>query len=83
LPKLALGSHNLTIYANGAAGNLGISETNHFTLAQEITPEIQSESEPQLSEPFPTVPALIVTACLVTLGLIVYFKRHRKNGDSK
>ncbi len=56
------------------------------------TPALEPEQSPSSSpqeiiahtnpEPFPTVPALIVTACLVTLGLIVYFKRHRKNGAS-
>jgi hypothetical protein len=38
LTGLADGSHNLTIYANDAAGNMGASETINFTIAQKTEP---------------------------------------------
>jgi hypothetical protein len=50
------GDHNLTIYAEDDAGNVGKSETLNFTIA---VPEPESE-------PFPTVPVAAVSAASIT-----------------
>lgn len=68
LTDLAKGVHNVTVYAWDAAGNVGASETIYFSMA-----------EPQ-SEPFPTplVIAPVASVGVVSLGLLVYFKKLKK-----
>lgn len=69
LTGLAVGVHNVTVYAWDAAGNIGSSETAVFTVA---------EPEP---EPFPfvlvaaTSTAAVAVACL---GILYYFRKHNK-----
>ena len=61
------GSHNVTVYAWDAAGNVGCSETVMFTVAE--------------PEAFPTVPvaaASIATAVIVGAGLLVYFQNRKR-----
>jgi len=71
LAGLANGDHNLTIYAEDDAGNVGKSETIIFTIIKEV--ELQPE-------PFPSVPvtASIVTVAIVSVGLLIYFKKRKK-----
>jgi hypothetical protein len=66
LAGLADGSHNLTIYANDTAGNMGASETINFNVTQK-------------TEPFPTtiVAASTVSVAVVGAGFIVYFKKRK------
>jgi N-acetylneuraminic acid mutarotase len=74
LTGLTSGVHNITVYAADSAGNVGASQTIHFT----ITPEQQQQD----TEPFPTVPVAAVSATsavAVGAGLIVYFKKHRRH----
>lgn len=69
LTDLTLGSHNVTVYAADVAGNMGVSQTIHFTIAEE-------------PEPFPTVPVAVVSvavAVVVAAGLLVY---HKKRGHA-
>jgi hypothetical protein len=64
---LANGEHNLTIYAEDEAGNVGASETISFTV----------------DVPFPTllvVAVSVAVAVVVATGLLVYFKK-RKRGQ--
>jgi hypothetical protein len=59
------GSHSITVYANDTFGDIGAS-TMTFTIAK--------------PEPFPTATvaaALGVTAIVIGVGLIVYFKKYR------
>jgi hypothetical protein len=67
LTGLPEGMHNLTVYANDTAGNMGASETIYFTIAQ------QSESFPTTWIAAATV--IIVTGVIVTLGVIIYRKK--------
>jgi len=67
LANLPYGEHNVTVYATDNVGNIG-SETITFTIA---------EPEP---EPFPTtiVIASIVSVAVVSIGLLVYFKKSKR-----
>lgn len=67
LTDLRFGSHNVTVYTADAAGNMGVSQTIHFTVAEE-------------PESFPTVPVAAVSvavALVVAAGLLVYFKKRK------
>ncbi len=66
LTGLSIGAHSVTVYAWDLAGNLGASETVHFTIAE--------------PKPFPT--ALVATASGVAavsigIGLLVYFRKRK------
>jgi hypothetical protein len=66
LTDLPDGEHNVTVYAQDMAGNVGASEAVTFTID---TPE-----------PFPTTPVAAVSIALavaVGVGLLVYFKKRR------
>jgi len=68
LSELSAGLHNVTVYANDVAGNVGASETIYFSV----------------EEPFPTtrVMAPIASVAIVGMGLLVYFRKRRvKSGD--
>jgi len=72
LTGLSNGAHNVTVYAWDNVGNIGASETIHFTVAQ--------PSEPQPSEPFPTTwiaaaIAVIVTGGAIALGVAIYRRK--------
>jgi hypothetical protein len=63
LSGLAVGLHNVTVYANDSLGNVGVSETVNFTVT---------------SESFPTAPVAIGSLVLIVVvcaGLLVYFKK--------
>jgi hypothetical protein len=64
---LPYGSHNLKVYATDAADNTGVSETINFTIAEE-------------TESFPVVPlaASVATVAVVSVALLVYFKKRKK-----
>jgi hypothetical protein len=69
LTGLPDGAHQVKIYANDTVGNMGVSETINFTVAQETEPK-----------PFPTplVAVASVSAGVVGASLLVaYFKRRR------
>ena len=62
LTGLTDGPHNLIVYANDAAGNIGASETVYFSV----------------KVPFPTTLVATASAALVTVvvvGLLVYFRK--------
>jgi N-acetylneuraminic acid mutarotase len=68
LSGLSYGTHNLTVYATDAAGNTGASETIAFTVAE--------------PEPFPTVlvaTAFAVSAVIIAICLLVYFKKRNNH----
>jgi hypothetical protein len=63
LTNLSYGKHNLTVYATDLAGNVGASETVYFS-----------------TESFPTLlvaATSIVVIVVVSVGLLVYFKKHK------
>lgn len=62
LRDLSNGVHNVTVYAKDSAGNIGVSETISFTVG--LFPLI-------------VIVALIVTATIVSGGLLVYLKRRK------
>jgi hypothetical protein len=71
LTGLGTGNHNVTVYATDEAGNVGASETIHFTVTEQ-------KPEP---EPFPTT--LVITASgasavAIGIGVLVYFRRRKK-----
>jgi hypothetical protein len=72
LTRLSNGAHNVTVYAADEAGNIGASETATFTVA--------------VPEPFPTAPvavASVAAVALVSVGLLVYFKKRKKESGNK
>jgi len=72
LSGLSVGAHNLTVYAWDAVGNIGESQNIDFIAVQEEEPK---------PEPFLIVPVAAVSGAVVILvafGLLVYFKRCRR-----
>lgn len=72
LSGLSVGAHNLTVYAWDAVGNIGESQNIDFIAVQEEEPK---------PEPFLIVPVAAVSGTVVILvafGLLVYFKRCRR-----
>ena len=74
LTGLANGNHNVTIYATDEAGNTGASETLSFNVN---VPEPETKTEP-----FPFVPvaaaAIVVAAVIVAAGVLLYFKKRKR-----
>ncbi|MBM4400374.1 MAG: hypothetical protein FJ045_00305, partial [Crenarchaeota archaeon] len=64
---LAIGVHNITVSAVDAAGNMGVSETISFSVAEE-------------PEPFPTALVATVSALVAVVGLalLVYLKKRKR-----
>ena len=80
LSGLSAGSHSVIVYAEDAAGNTGESEAIHFTIGQEAQPKTEQsppETQPSNPEPFPTtlVIASIASVAVVSIGLLVYFRK--------
>jgi hypothetical protein len=74
IPPLPAGQYNVTFYVWDTAGNIGTSETVHFTVNSQAPPN-------QQTEPFPivTVAAVsIVGIAIAGAGLLVYFRRRGK-----
>lgn len=66
LSELSSGLHIITVYAKDALGNTGASETISFTITE--------------AEPFPTMPiaaASVASGVVVSVGLLVYFKKRK------
>jgi len=76
LTGLSIGAHNLTVYAWDEAGNVGAGQTISFTVTN-VT------SEPlQPVDPFSTTSVVAgsgVSAGIVGLGLLVYFRKRKQN----
>lgn len=66
LPVLSYGSHNLTVYANDTAGNMGTSEIVSFSVA-----------EPE-SFFAPVIAAAVILVVAAGVGLLVYFKKIKR-----
>jgi hypothetical protein len=67
---LLYGSHNVTVYAYDADGNMGTTETITFTVAEELFPVV------------PVAVASVATVAVVGVGLVVYFKKRKKGKGS-
>jgi len=68
LTGLSEGSHSLTVYAKDTVGNIGKSETIHFTVAEGTEPKPQQ----------PTFPAALVATAFVSMvavsaGLLLFY----------
>jgi hypothetical protein len=61
LSGLSKSAHNVTVYAKDITGNIGASETIHFTIIERF--------------PIEWVMASVVIAAVVGVGLLVYFKK--------
>jgi N-acetylneuraminic acid mutarotase len=70
LSGLPNSAHNLTVYVTDQFGNTGASETVYFNV--------------DAPEPFPTtlVVASVILVAVIGLGLLVYFKKYRRQCDS-
>ena len=73
LSGLTVGTHNLTVYAQDSGGLVGASETIQFSIVARFPTELVITS--------------IAIAAVVSLGFLIYFKRHslsayRKKGLS-
>lgn len=75
LAGLSIGSHNLTVYAADASGNIGFSKTVYFTVV-----------EPEL-EPFPSVLVMGASAALAgavaCIGVFLYLRKRKSPSNSK
>ena len=63
LADVPAGDHNVTFYVMDEAGNIGATETIHFTIE---------------SFPTTLVVASVATVVLVSAGLLVYFKKRKR-----
>jgi hypothetical protein len=63
LRGLPNGDHNVTVYATDEAGNVGASETIHFTIK---------------SSPATMVIAPIASVAVIGMGLLIYFKKRKR-----
>jgi hypothetical protein len=70
LSSLTYGLHSIAVYANDTLGNTGASETVFFT----ISPSAKTEE----SFPIPVTTAFTVSVAVVCIGLLAYFKKHKK-----
>ena len=76
LRDLSYGIHNVTVYANDTAGNLGASETLTFTVDK---PEVVQHDAVDSADLFPIVAIVsIATVATVSVGLLVYFTKIRR-----
>jgi hypothetical protein len=66
LTGLSPGEYNVTVYAQDAVGNVGASETIYFNTAKKPEPK-----------PFPTTLVIVTIAAVavISVGLLVYFKK--------
>jgi hypothetical protein len=62
LAGLPAGAHNITVYAKDAAGNIGASDTVYFSKETDL---------------LPIVLVIAVSAAVVGIGLLIYFKKRR------
>jgi hypothetical protein len=69
LTNLPNGGHNVTVYTKDKAGNIKVSETIFFNV-----------DKPEPLEPFPITIVIALTALVtvISLGLLVYFKKHKR-----
>jgi len=76
LEELPLGSHNVTVYAKDAAGNVGASETLFFTVDKS---DLSADLVIVVPDLYSIIAILaIVIAVVSAAGLLVYFRRARK-----
>jgi parallel beta-helix repeat protein len=71
LSELPNGNHNLTVYVTDLSGNVGASDTVHFTVA--------------VPEPFPATLVAAVSGTsvvVICLGLLVYFKKRKTMNEN-
>jgi hypothetical protein len=73
LNGLSNGLHNLTVYARDTFGNVGISETIHFTVTQPA----------HSSGPFLTlvIAASAITAIGAVAAILIYFRKIKKTKE--
>jgi len=72
LTGLSVGVHNVTVYAQDAAGNVGASETITFTVEK--------------PEPFPSSAVAVAStavAAVIGVSLVVYFIKTRRKQKTK
>ncbi len=68
LSELSAGPHNMTLFASGTFGNMGISNTTYFS----IEPATEPGSLPGIP-----VTAYVSVAATLSIGLLVYLKKRR------
>jgi hypothetical protein len=71
LTELSSGFHSLKVYANDTSGNIGVSKSFDFTVAE--------NGESQLLKLLPIFLIVAVTvAAVVAVGVLVYRTKHRR-----
>lgn len=68
LSKLSAGSHNITLFAMDIFGNMGTSDTVHFTLTEQVAPSPNFQ---------PILLALPITAIFSVVALLIYSKKRK------
>jgi hypothetical protein len=68
LTGLSYGEHNVTVYATDIAGNVGVSETVNFTIAEEAKPLPMA----------PVAAASVAAVAVVGVGLLVYLEKRKR-----
>lgn len=68
LSKLSAGAHNITLFAMGVFGNMGISDTVHFTLIEQGAPNSSFQ---------PILIALPIVTLTSAVGLLIYSKKRK------
>ena len=65
---MSVGPHNITLFASGTFGNMGISNTTYFTIDERATPN---------SAFLPILLATPIIIVVSVVGLLVYFKKRK------
>ena len=75
LTDLANGEHNVTVYATGETGNIGTSETIHFTI--NVTNETGNNGPTETTQAIDAsfLTAIAATVVIVGVVLFLYFKK--------
>jgi hypothetical protein len=73
LSQLSIGSHNITLFASGIFGNMGISNTTNFTIAKQVVPNSGFQ-------PIPLALPIVVFVVVLVVGVILH-KRRKKVRD--
>jgi hypothetical protein len=68
ITNLANGFHSITVYANDTSGNMGTSQTMHFSV-----------DVPALTQTAIIVAATIAVVVSISVGLLVYRKKHKRS----
>jgi hypothetical protein len=84
LTGLFEGSHGIIVYANDTVGNIGCSQTTFFTIVRESESTDTPNPQPDwYSSAMLVTVASVTLAFAISVTLLVYFKKRKRNNEPK